>query len=299
MELKFTKNTDSEEEVKLTPELVSATCVEGAAPAGGVAKVEVLTSFVGNGAKIKITAKTESGKTLGKLSSKIRNNIFVGEIDIPEDVDTDEKIYFEVDFPGNSVNGESNKIPAIPLIIVSNMKWSAYEATRGDKLTIKADVIGCRDNTEAIITIFEYDADNIHDKIVELPAEIIEDKLEVMWEYEYFEDTDEIPTNEEMKEYDKSYSFPEYFFVIEIHGQKFGEEQESGLLTFRDFFEVKFVDRDEMPLAEKKYVIYLPDGSEQEGETDAEGVVRLEKIPPGGCQVDFPDEEDEAEDSSD
>lgn len=293
-DFKYNKATDSEHEIKLESQLIYAAWRTGRARAGGKVGFEIMTAMVGNGAKIKIKGKSENGEKLGKISDVIKNNKFIGEFDIPEDIDLDDAVYFEVDLPGNGLSGESNRIPAAPAITVTNMKWSAKEARRGDTLTLSANVSGCGSGTEATVTIYEYDQDNIHDKIVEIPAKVEKDKIEIKWEYEYHEDTDEIATDEELKKYGKSYNPPEYFFVIEIDGQKFGRDQESGLLEFKDWIEIQLMNLS----GDETYTLYLPDGTERTGQFDDEGFIREDKIPPGKYEIVIKgkDEEDEEED---
>ena len=182
MGLKFSKATDEEHEIKLDSYLISSTWISRSAPAGGKAKFYVVTAFVGNGAKIKATGKTSGGETLGKVSSTIINNAFIGEFDIPADAEIGQMAHFEVELSANGLSGESGRIPIRPQINVVNLRWSAKEARRGDVLKLHADVQGCADKTEAKVTIFEYDSDGVHDKIVELPVEVKESKIELEWE---------------------------------------------------------------------------------------------------------------------
>jgi len=283
MDLKYNKATDTAHVIKLESALVSAVWRAGAAPVGQSVSLEVRTSFVGNGATIKIKGKSENGKKLGKIDDVIKNNVYVGELTIPDNVKIDDLVYFEVNLPKNGLSGESNRIPVTLPIDVTNLKWSAKEARRGDILTLTADVSGCRDHTDAKVTIFEYDRDNAHDRIVQIPTAVMRNKIEVKWEYEYHEDTDEIPTDEELKKYGKSYNPPEYFFVVEIDGHKFGGKQESGLLTFKDWIEIKLLSYS----GKEKYVLHLPDGSKREGQFDSEGLLREEDIPPGKCKIEI------------
>jgi hypothetical protein len=305
MGMNYSKSTDSEHKIKLESSLVYAIWRTGVARAGGKAEFEVGTAFVGNGAKIKVKGKSEGGEKLGKVSGKIRNNKFIGEFEIPEDVELDDAVYFEVELSQLSLSDESNRIPTAPPVVVSNMKWSASEARRGDILKLTADVNGCYDETEATITIYEHDADGVHDKITELPAVVMEDKIEIDWEYEYHEDTDEVPTEEELQNYGRSYNPPEYFFIIEIDGQKFGREQESGLLLFKDYIEIEMTDEGGVPLAGADYTLTLADGTEMEGQLDEDGRLRVDDVPPGRYQLyvtenaDQDDEEDEEEDTDD
>jgi hypothetical protein len=287
MDLKYSKSTDTQHKIKLESKLLYAIWRSGTAPMGLEVALEVATSFVGNGATIKIKGKSENGKKLGKLDGKVKNNIFVGALTIPDDVKIGDMVYFEVDLPQNGLSGESNHIVVVPSVVVTNMKWSAKEARRGDTLTLSADVQGCKDGTEAMITIYEYDQDSVHDKIIDIPAVVTNAKIEVKWEYEYFEDTDEVPTQEEMQRYGKSYNPPEYFFVIDIEGQKFGRKQESKLLLFRDWIEVRLLDSMGQPLADVQYTLYLPDGSQRKGRLSADGSAREGDIPPGKCRFEF------------
>ncbi len=177
----------------------------------------------------------------------------------------------------------------VPGIRVSNMKWSASEARRGDILKLTADVENVRDDTEVLITIFEHDRDSAHDKIVEIPGLVKDKRIEVEWEYQYHEDTDELPSQEELERYGGSYNPPEYFFTITIHEEVFGEQQQSKLLVFKDWVEITYEDAEGNPVANARYVITLPDGEQREGSLDGSGFAKIDGIPPGKCTVDFPD----------
>jgi len=282
-ELKFTKSTDAEHEVKLDSTLVRASWLSGVAIAGQPAKFDVITSFVGNGAKIKITGMSEKGKKLGKISGEINNNVYVDAFLIPEDIEMDDEVYFEVELPKNGLSGESDRIPCIPPIEITNMRWSASEARRGDVLTLSADVEGVRPLTEVTITIYEFDRDGAHDRITELPGTVRNSKIEVQWEYEYHEDIDEIPTEEELQQYGRNYNPPEYFFTIKLGDVEYGREQESGLLTFKDWIEIRVLNYS----GNESYILHLADGSERRGTFGEDGTAREEDVPPGRCSIEI------------
>lgn len=288
-DLEFTKGTDTEHEIKLTSSLVYANWRSGVAYGGQKVGIEVGTAFVGNGAKIEIKGKSVNGKKLGKIKDVVKNNKFIGELEIPEDVEFDDEVYFEVKLSKNGISGESGRIPTHPAVRVTNLKWSAAEARSGETVTLSADVVGVRNGTEVTLTIYEHDQDSAHDKIVEMPAAVTDERIEIDWEYEYHEDSDEIPSQSEMEQYGGEYNPPEYFFTIKLGDQEFGREQESRLLTFKDWIEIAFVDRDGQPRAGEKYKLTLADGTILEGELDAEGLARIEDLPPGPVRVEFPD----------
>ncbi|MBD3401916.1 hypothetical protein GF420_03395 [candidate division GN15 bacterium] len=286
--MKWSKGTDSEHKIKLESAIVSVTWLTGMAIGGQPARFEVRTEFVGGGAPVEITARKGDGKKLAKTKGKINGNRFAGSIDMPEDLQRGDRVYFEAELSKHGLSGRSETIPAGPPITVSDMKWSAAEARRGDILTLSARVRGLDDGAEVTVVIYEYDADGVHDRIAELPATISGGKVEIDWEYEYHEDTDEIPTEEELERYGSSYNPPEYFFTIRAGSAELGREQESGLLTFKDFVDIELMDADGNPVADAEYKLLLPDGSEKTGNLDSDGKARVEDVPPGRYRVTFP-----------
>lgn len=282
-DLTFTRSTDTEHEIELDSTLISASWRSGAAVAGQPAKFEVITSLVGNGAKIKIVGKTKNGTKLGKISDKISNNVYVGEFDVPEDIDLDDEAYFEVELSKNGLSGESSRIPCVLPADISNMQWGASEAGRGDVLTLSADVKNVRSETDVLITIYEHDRDGAHDKITDLPGFVRSSRIEVEWEYEYFEDVDEVPTEKELQEYGRSYNPPEYFFTIKVNDIEYGREQESGLLVFKDWIEIRVLNY----TGNESYILHLADGSERKGTFGEDGTAREEDVPPGRCSIEI------------
>jgi hypothetical protein len=162
-------------------------------------------------------------------------------------------------------------------------------SSRGDVVTLSTELENVRDNTEAILTVYKYDSDGAHDHIIEFSVTVNDGKVSIDWEYEYHEDTDEIPTEEEMKKYGRKYNPPEYFFTIKLRGFGFGKDQQSGLLKFKDWMSIVLVDEGGTPLADEEYILYLPDGTEQRGKLDTNGFAQIEDLPPGVVQVEYPE----------
>ncbi len=286
-DLKFSKSTDTEHEIKLDSELISASWKATAARTGSQTKLEVRTAFVGNGAKIKITVKTDGGKKVAKLSDAILSNVFVRSVDIPEDLSLNDAVYFEYELPDNSISGKSKSIPVIPTPTIKKIEWSAKEARRGDKLTLTAELEDVKDNSPAQIIIYEYDSDGNREKITEIKVEVKKGKVETIWEYEYHEDTADLMTEEEMKEYGKKYNPPEYFFSIKLEDVELGLEQESKLLLFKDWVDIELVNQKGDPIPEEEYILILPDGQKREGKLDKAGKATEKDVPPGKFEVKF------------
>jgi hypothetical protein len=287
-ELKFTVQTDSPTEETLDSAVISATWTDSLATGGHTVGFQIRTCFVGNGAPVKVEGKLSDGRKLGTVKTKVHANQATGEFDVPADVEFGDMATFKFKLSKHGLEGESDEIEAIPPLEITNMKWSADEARRGDTLTMSADVKGIRDNTEVRLVIYEYDENSANDRIAEIPARVKDKKVEAKWEYEYHEDTDGIPTQDELDQYGGNYNPPEYFFVIKYGGVEYGENQESGLLLFKDTIEFGLRDRDGKPLKGADWVVKMADGSEKKGKLDGSGKAVIEDVPPGPYRVSFP-----------
>lgn len=291
MELKFTKSTDAEHEIQLDSYLISASWRSGSVFAGNNAAFEVRTALVGNGAKIKIKGLSEKGKDLGKISDVIRNNIFVGQFEIPEKIDLDDHVYFKVELPDNNLRGESVRIPVFLMPKIKSIGWSAEEARRGDTLTLSAELENVRDGTEVTLVIYEDDADSAHDRIAELTGIVRDKKIEELWEFDYYDATVKINTEEIMQKADKKlhYAYPEYFFTLKIGGEELARDQQSGLLKFVDEFNFQPLDENGNSFPNAKYILLLADDKERRGTLDDEGRGREEGLPPGQVIIVLPE----------
>ncbi|UCE67680.1 MAG: hypothetical protein JSU85_06650 [Candidatus Zixiibacteriota bacterium] len=290
METKFTKSTDKEHKVKLESSILYAAWSANVAYAGSEVGVEVKTMFVGEGGKINITGKSEKGKNLGKIKEKIYGNGFSGKLTVPDKIKPGDKAYFAVKLPQLGLKAESNRIPIVPKIEVSNMRWDKKEARRGDTLKLTADVEGVRDESEVKVIIYEHGQDGNHDKTVEIPATVKNNKIELLWEYEYHDNTLNIPTEKELQKYskEKHYKHPEYYFTLKIDDVEYGRNQESGLLKFIDMFDFRLLDEDGEPYKNEDYIILLADGKSKKGTLDEDGRGREEDLPPGEVTIILP-----------
>jgi hypothetical protein len=286
MNSQFTKHTDQQHRIKLESHLIYALWMCKRAWAGTDAPFEVRTSLVGEGAEIKIKLKNDSGKTLDKKTDKVFGNRFRGTVAVPAKVGATDMLFIEAELPKHGLSGESNQVPAGPLIQVESMEWDRQEVRRGDAVKLKAKFADLPDHTDALVAIYEYDKDGNHDPIATLPTEINGSTIELSWEFQYG-DAGEIPTETEKKPYDKKYQHPEYFFVIVIEGARFGVKQESGLMKFLDSFEKILVDGYGQLMKDHEVEMYLADGSSKKAKTDSEGKLTVKDVPPGPVYINY------------
>lgn len=294
MPLEFTKGTDQVHQVKLDSTVMAASWVANRVVAGHEAEVEVRTSFVGSGAPLEIEVKTEDGDDGGNLRDVIRNNVFRGRLTLSENLPVGALIYFDVKLPGSgNAEGRSNSVPVVLPPRISKLKWSAAEARRGDILVLSASVKDVPVRCPATVEIYEFDEDGAHDLITSLTGEVLEDRLEVRWLFQYTEDTDEIPSQDDLDPYGNDYRHPEYFFVVDIDGFRVGEEQESRILRFTDHLEIRY-DGSVQEASQYEVVLVLPDGSERTSEFDDNGIARFDDVPAGRCRARFREKESDS-----
>lgn len=247
-----------------------------AAP-GGTVGLEVSTRYVGNGSTLQIKLTDHKGTTHGTFKNQIHNNHLSAEVQVPPKAK--DALYAEVKLPKHGLKQKSPALLLTAPVKIKNAEWSKDEARRGDVLTLSADVKGVPDGTEATIEIFEHDEESAHDLIAELSTVVEKERVEVEWEYEYHEDTDRIPTDEEAE---KGYKPPEYLFQVSVEGVT----ARSGLLSFKDWVEFLFTDAHGKPREDVKDVKFrYPDGKEVEKEPNEKGKVILEDIPPGNFEL--------------
>jgi hypothetical protein len=289
----YTKPSGSPQKIKVDSNLIYVLWKCGIAHADTEAPFIVRTSLVGEGAEVKVKLKNDSGKTYEKISGKMTGNWFHGWMPIPEKVKIGDMLYLEVELPKQGLDGESNQIPAGPVIKAKSMKWSQNEVKRGDVVKMQAEFIDLPDKTEAIVRVYEYDQSGNNLPVVSIPTEINGNKLEVQWEFQYHDDTMQIPTQNELEPYSKKYQQPQYFFVVEIEGALLGTKQESGLMKFMDFVEFTLQLESGEPLPDHDVVLNFADGSQQKTKSDKDGVVTYKNISAGEVTVEIPDESDE------
>ncbi|NBB85884.1 MAG: hypothetical protein GVY12_06645 [Bacteroidetes bacterium] len=250
-----------------------------AAP-GGTVGLEVSTRYVGNGSTLQIKLTDHQGTTHGTFKDQLYGNRLTAEIQVP--AKAREALYAEVKFPKHGLKQKSPALLLTPPVEVKNATWSQDEARRGDVLTLSADVEGVPDGTEAEITIFEHDTDGAHDPITRFPTLVEKERVEAEWEYEYHEDTDDVPTDDEAEQ---GYRPPEYFFRVDVEGVA----AESDLLIFKDWIGIELLDIRGRPVPGRDYVLHTPDGTKHKGTLDDNGRAKVEDVPPGPYRVEFPE----------
>ncbi len=271
--------TDAIHKVQLASAIRVVTWTEAKAAPGGTVGLEVFTEFVGNDADLNLELSDRNGKKHGTVRDKISGNHFWATIRVP--AGAEKELYATAELPKHGLKLKSDPLVVLPAVEIKNLKWDRNEARRGDVVGMTADIKGVPDGTESTLTILEHDADGAHDRVTSFTVPVKQGKIESKWEYEYIEDTDEIPTKEEAA---KGYNPPEYFFRITIGGVS----ADSGLLLFKDWVEIDLKDQAGKPIPDQDYELKLPDGTTRKGKLDANGTAREKDVPPGPYTIEFP-----------
>ncbi|MBN1292352.1 MAG: hypothetical protein JXB48_10980 [Candidatus Latescibacteria bacterium] len=292
MNTTHTVPTDSQQKITVESQLIYVLWQQGRAYAGFEAAFEVKTLLVGDGAKVKATLRTAKGKKLDKIEGVIVCNRWRGRVVIPEKVKPDDYVYLEVELPKHGLELDSNEIPVRPPIEVSSMQWDKKEVRQDEEVQMTCVFTnGVENGDNVTVIVYEYDNDGIHDRVVTIPTVIKDMKVDLKWKYFYQEDTDDIPTEEQLQKYGKSYNPPEYFFVVMVDNIPVGNNQESGLLEFKDWLELEYSDKNGNPVAGLEYTITFADNTKKEGKLDDNGKSRIEDVPPGPVSVEYKMEE--------
>jgi hypothetical protein len=287
----YTKPSDATHKIQLESHLIYAIWSHPRAHAGQEVPLEVKTSLVGNGAAIKITCKSEKGKKLDTIEGTVLNNRFSGAVVLPENVKPDDMVYFEVELPKHGLKGESNSIPVRPALQVSKLQWNRQDVKREDVVTMTCQFkSGVQDGDEATVIVYEHNPNSCDFKVVSIPTTVKSDKIEVQWEFNYQDDTTQIPTDTEMQPYQKKYANPKYYFMVLVDGIRIGEKQESGLITFKDWMRIELRGADDKPIPDANYTLMLANGTQKDGQLNAEGFALEKDLPPGVYYPLFPDQ---------
>jgi hypothetical protein len=159
--------------------------------------------------------------------------------------------------------------------------WLGDYARRKESLMLTGRTIGFGDGTPATLLVYQYDLGGNHAFKKQLTGSVKNNEVEVGWKFDYPDDVKKIPNKLDGGE---DYAAPEYFFDLKVGGKS----ARSGLIEFRDWFEIELVDKDNKPIAGELYRITFADGKPIEGRLDEKGVARLKDINPGSCQITFP-----------
>ena len=172
-------------------------------------------------------------------------------------------------------NDKSSSSANEPEKKILNPQWknsdgeTINKALVDDEVLICAETSGISDGTSARVKIVEKDDDGNDDDVATISGTVKGGKIECKWKVIYTADDDDSNSQKEKEE--KGYTLPEYAFTVEADGV---ESEESKQLDVMGWIRTQFKDKKTgQPISNRKYTIYLSDGSTKTGTTSSDGFV--------------------------
>jgi uncharacterized Zn-binding protein involved in type VI secretion len=171
----------------------------------------------------------------------------------------------------------------IELKAITKAEWSKKKARDGETVKMLVETVGFEDGTKATFEVWERGANKADKKIATVEDVVVKgNKLEAVWQYVWDEDESEAPSTSSKG---RKYSFPKYYFKVTVGNS----QAKSTLLDYKDYVEIHAKDEEGNPLKQETYRVYLADGEIREGRLDDQGYAKIEEVPPGEWDVEFPD----------
>ncbi len=171
----------------------------------------------------------------------------------------------------------------IEIKAITRTDWSKRSARDGETVKLQIETAGIDDGAPAHIEVFERDTHHPDRKIEQLTdLAISAGKIEHDWHYEW-QDEDEDETQQARGT--QQYFNPSFYFTVRVDGC----EARSNILEYADFIELNLRDDNDEPVANANYRVFLSSGEVREGQLDGNGYVKLENVPAGPWNVEFPD----------
>lgn len=171
----------------------------------------------------------------------------------------------------------------VKLFNLTQAAWSKERAQVGETIQMKAKVEGFEPGTPARFQVFKRDLTGPDVVVEEIETETQGETVEAAWTFAYPDDLKTSNTRQ-----GAVLSRPFFYFEV-VAGPC---QARSGLLEYRDVIKVKLLNEDGQPVAQGDYVLYLSDGSIQQGKLDGSGSVTVDDAPIGPWSVRFPGKKD-------
>ncbi len=143
----FQGQTDQVLRIQVTSYLLVARWLEEQVALNGEAGVEIITAYVGEGAKVNITVKDGEGKAAGSLDGKVLSNQFRARFPITS-APAGGRLTFEAELPAHGLKLASGELLIGPPLIIDALVWQnpngqgLTEAMTGDQAVLKAKIKG-------------------------------------------------------------------------------------------------------------------------------------------------------------
>jgi hypothetical protein len=160
-----------------------------------------------------------------------------------------------------------------PKIKGPRASWSVLRELVGETVELRVEAHGLEAGAKRTLRILEHDADGKHDPVGEVEASVGEDGLlSAEWRCRQVTDDDDWNSRYELETSGRTWA--EFFFEVDLPTGTIDSGKAEDEL-FRPYGQVgeQLLDAQGRPRVDVPYVLEFPDGSVEEGRTDAEGRV--------------------------
>jgi hypothetical protein len=157
--------------------------------------------------------------------------------------------------------------------------FSSEIALRDEVLKLELRTLGFIDGTPVTFNLFQV-LDGSEELVETFNKEIKENRSVAEWKVGFKGDLKNLPC---LPAKDQRYFTPEFYFEVEVEDQRLRSET----IRFKDWLRLELRNEEDQLLPNTKVKILLADGSEQEKESNDDGIVELNKIPAGRVFVEL------------
>ncbi len=283
----FQGQTDQVVKIQLKSYLLLARWLDPEVAANGEAALEVITAYVGDGAKVEATVKDLQGKTLTTVKGTMHSNLFRGRFKVPTGNTTGGMI-FEANLPAHGLKLASQAVKVGPPVEFSELKWldakedkTPEEAEENQTIRYQAKVKGLQDGDEVHVRVsLHVEAHKKNSPVVfDLPAKVEGGALKGLVSLKLSDKVRTLKTAAELKKEGRSYYAPALIFSVSAKGMT-AESPEIPLISKATLY-FQEAPGHAGQLENKKVTITTPDGKKVEKTIPKDGVILLEKTKPG------------------
>ena len=275
--------------------------------AGGVVRLSVQGTMVGEGAPVEVTLKDARDRTVGRGRGRMHRDRVVVPVEVDRraaDRDPDGVLCAaDVEVRDLGLTVVSAALLVLPFAELRDARWGAPEARDGDVVGLSCRLSGSPAGVEragrgtAEVEVLRGDEGGgdglaaVFEPVASLRAPVVDGRLSVQWRVGYGADGKaRIATQPELDEAagrtgaaPERYRRPAWRFRVRLAGL----EAESPDMAYRDHVDLAWDADTERPAAGAPVEVSLADGTTQEETLGDDGRLRLADVPPGPVEAVF------------
>jgi hypothetical protein len=276
----FQGQTDQVLRIQVQSILVGVAWQSNAVAAGGMATIEVLTAYVGEGAPIQLTVKDQAGSTLMTLSGSVHSNLHRSQIVIPRDCKA-KTLIVEAEMAKHGLQGKSELLTVFPTPVFTDLKWTDGQGKTVTTIlpetlvACEAKVTGLSNDQKVLVSVYQQ-REHGRTLLLSADAEVLQGSIRLLWNQSAIPGPEKIVIQKDLNREGGHYHAPEYVFIVSA----LGVASESAMVKQATWIHY---DLGPNPDAGKTRtgLFESPDGKQGEESIPEDGQLRLAQMLPG------------------